>query len=241
VQETVAADSAKTQEARLVSIQVSLPRRISAEEAPDPNGQAWTTGFFKQPVEGPVWLGRTNLAGDGQGDRRNHGGPDKAVLAYAAAHYPAWRAELGRPELPHGAFAENFAVAGLDEETVCIGDVYTMGTARVQVSQPRQPCWKIAARWRMPELTALVERSGRTGWYLRVLEEGTVAPGDALTLVERPFPEWSVARATAVMRRRDDVAGAEALDACPLLAASWHAVLSARVAKAAAGHGMASS
>jgi MOSC domain-containing protein YiiM len=216
-------------EPRLLSIQVSLPRRIDAAAAPDPAGNAWTTGFFKTPVAGHVWLGRTNLAGDGQGDTKNHGGPDKAVLAYAAAHYPAWRAELGQPELPHGAFAENFTIAGLDEETVYIGDMYEIGEALVQVSQPRQPCWKISARWRLPDLTARVEASGRTGWYLRVLREGNVAAGDTVALLERPHPDWSVARATRTMRRRDDLASAAALAALPELAASWHEWLARRV------------
>ncbi len=216
-------------EPRLLSIQVSLPRRIDAAAAPDPAGNAWTTGFFKTPVAGHVWLGRTNLAGDGQGDTKNHGGPDKAVLAYAAAHYSAWRAELAQPELPHGAFAENFTVAGLDEESVCIGDTYAIGEALLQVSQPRQPCWKISARWRSPDLTARVEASGRTGWYLRVLREGNVAAGDAVTLLDRPHPDWSVARATRTMRRRDDLDGAAALAALPELAASWHEWLTRRV------------
>lgn len=215
---------------RLLSIQVSLPRTVTADEAPDPAGNAWTTGFFKQPVDGPVWLGRENLAGDGQGDRRNHGGPDKAVLAYGAAHYPHWRAELDRPTLPHGAFAENFTIAGLDEATVCLGDTCAIGGARVQVSQPRQPCWKIAARWHLPDLTARVEASGRTGWYLRVLEEGQVRVGDAVRLIDRPWPEWTVARATGVMRRRDDLAGAAQLAALPVLASSWRTALARRAA-----------
>lgn len=218
---------------RLLSIQVSLPRTISAAEAPDPQGESWTTGFFKQPVDGPAWLGRTNLAGDGQGDTRNHGGPDKAVLCYAAAHYPAWRAELAFPALPHGAFGENFTILGLDETAVCLGDVYTIGSARVQVSQPRQPCWKIAARWRMKDLTARVERNGRTGWYLRVLEEGEVTPGDPVLLEERLHPEWSVARATGVLRNRSDLAGAATLAALPPLAESLRTGLATRLARAA--------
>jgi|SRR5579859_794425 len=206
-----------------------MPRRIEAAEAPDPAGNAWTTGFFKTPVSGHVWLARENLAGDGQGDTRNHGGPDKAVLAYAAAHYPVWRAELAWPGLPHGAFAENLTIEGLDEAAVCIGDVFEIGEALVQVSQPRQPCWKISARWRRPDLTARVEASGRTGWYLRVLREGNLAAGDAVTLLERPHPAWSAARATRIMRRRDDLDGAAALAALPELAISWHAALTRRL------------
>jgi len=213
---------------RLLTIQVGLPKTVPAEEAPDPAGRSWRTGFVKAGVDGPVWLGRTNLEGDGQGDTKNHGGVDKAVLGYAAAHYHAWRDELDWPELPYGAFGENFTIGGLDEESVCLGDSYAIGGVRVQVAQPRQPCWKIAARWQRPDLTARVEQSGRTGWYYRVLDEGRVSPGDAVALIERPFPEWTVSRATGVMRRRDDVAGAAALAACTLLATGWRDRLAAR-------------
>ncbi|RMD61489.1 MOSC domain-containing protein [Candidatus Parcubacteria bacterium] len=187
---------------RLISIQVGRPRQLGIEGAPDPMDRPWVTSFFKDPVDGPVWLGLTNLAGDGQADRENHGGPDKAVLAYAAAHYPLWRSELGRPDLPFGAFAENFTIEGLTEASVCIGDVYAIGDVRVQVSQPRQPCWKIARRWRIKDLTARVRETGRTGWYLRVLAEGYVEPGLPVTLIERPYPQWTVARATEIMHRR---------------------------------------
>ena len=96
----------------LVSIQVGLPRSYGHQGAANPMDRPWQTGFFKQPVDGPRWLGRTNLTGDGQADLVNHGGPDKAVLSYAAAHYPAWRAEVGRLDLPYGAFGENFTVEG---------------------------------------------------------------------------------------------------------------------------------
>ena len=216
----------------LVLIQVGLPRAYGREGADDPMDRPWTTGFFKQAVAGPRWLGEAHLAGDGQADLVNHGGPDKAVLCYAASHYPGWRAELDRPDLPHGAFGENFTIDGLDEGTVCLGDRYRLGEAVVRVSQPRQPCWKLAWRWRLKELTALVERSGRTGWYLRVLEEGEVRPGLPLALLERPYPEWTVSRATRVMRgRRQDPVAAGALAGCELLAASWRD----RLAEAAAG------
>jgi len=216
----------------LVSIQVGLPRWHGHPGADDPMDRPWESGFFKQAVDGPRWLGRTNLAGDGQADLVNHGGPDKAVLCYAASHYPAWRAELDRPDLPHGAFGENFTIEGLTEETVHLGDTYRLGDAIVQVSQPRQPCWKLAWRWRLKELTALVERSGRTGWYIRVLEEGEVRAGLGLTLLKRPYPEWTVKRATFVMRHRQQgrtVAGE--LAGCEALAASWRD----RLAEAAAG------
>jgi len=202
---------------KLLSIQVALPREHGRADASSAMERAWTTAFFKEPVAGPVFLGRTNLDGDRQGDLQHHGGPDKAAMAYAAAHYPLWHEELGR-ELPHGGFGENFTVEGQDESTVCIGDVYAIGEARVQVSQPRVPCWKIARRWGIKDLSARVQRTRRTGWYLRVLLEGHVAPGDEIVLLDRPHPEWTVLRASDVIYGRPhdvdavrDLAGVAAL------------------------------
>lgn len=209
----------------ILSIQVGRPRQYGQAGAADPLERPWTSGIAKQPVSGRLRLTLTNLAGDEQADRENHGGPDKAVLAYAASHYPLWREELGR-DLPFGAFGENLTVLGLDEETVCIGDVFSLGTARLEVSQPRQPCWKLARRWGIKDLTARVEATGRTGWYLRVLEAGEVAAGQSLHLLSRACPEWTVARATRAMRRREaDPQLAAALAACPALAKTWREAL----------------
>jgi MOSC domain-containing protein YiiM len=213
--------------ARLVSIQVGLPAVHGEPGAVDPLDQPWRTGFFKTPVSGPVWLGRLNLAGDGQANLRVHGGADKAVLAYAASHYPLWRAELDLPDMPYGAFAENFTIAGQDEAQVCLGDVYAIGSARVQVSQPRQPCANITHRWKLPGLTQRVEATGRHGWYLRVLEEGEVEAGEPIVLLERPSPEWTVARATRAMRQRTtDRVQAAALLTVPTLSDAWRTTLS---------------
>jgi MOSC domain-containing protein YiiM len=182
-------------------------------------------------VAGPIWLARTNLAGDGQADLENHGGVEQAVLAYAGDHYPAWRTELALPDMPYGAFGENFTIAGQDETTVCIGDTYAIGEAIVQVSQPRGPCWKLARRWRIKDLTARVQRSGRAGWYLRVLREGHVAAGQPVRLLERPFPQWTIARVNALLNGRDDDRRAIAeLAACPLLGPNWRAALLNRAA-----------
>ncbi len=208
--------------ARLLSIQVGLPRSLGTPGATGPLERAWRSAIYKEPVCGPVWLGRTHLACDGQADLAAHGGPERAVLAYGAEHYAAWQQELGVEPMPYGAFGENFTIGGLTEETVCIGDTFTVGRARVQVSQPRGPCWKLARRWGRLGFAAHVLRTGRTGWYLRVLEEGEVEAGARLELVDRPYPHWTVARASALLRDTPrDPAEVASLIACPLLPEAW--------------------
>ncbi|MDQ3513689.1 MAG: MOSC domain-containing protein, partial [Chloroflexota bacterium] len=180
----------------------------------------------------------TNLAGDGQADLVNHGGADKAVCCYPAGHYADWHRELGLDPaaFPYGAFGENLTLSGVTETTVCLGDTFTVGTATVQVSQPRQPCWKLSRRWGVRDLAARVQRTKRTGWYVRVVEEGDVAAGQALTLVDRPVPDWTVERVTGVIYAANDIAGAAELAECDLLAGSLRAYMAERVhdAKASA-------
>lgn len=215
---------------RIVSVNVGMPREHGVEGAANPMDRAWTTGFFKEPVAGPVRVGATNLEGDGQADLRVHGGPDKAVLLYAASHYPGWREELGF-EMPFGAFGENLTVEGMTEADVCIGDVLDVGTARLQVAQPRGPCWKIARRWKIRDLSARVQRSGRPGWYARVLREGVLQAGDPVVLVDRPHPQWNVALAFELLRPGNGrEAEAAALAALPELAEGWREVIEYRLA-----------
>ncbi len=162
------------------------------------------------------------LEGDGQADLKHHGGVDKAVLAYSADHYPKWRDELQMPDMPGGAFGENLTIAGCNEESVCIGDIFRTGKVTFEVSQPRQPCWKLARRWRLHELTGWVVQNGRTGWYLRVLEQGWIEAGMAIALIERPNPAWSIARANEIMHHHNtDLALTLELADVPSLSDSW--------------------
>ncbi|MGC4001833.1 MAG: MOSC domain-containing protein [Pirellulales bacterium] len=215
----------------LLSIQIGAPRWHGTPG--DPADKPWLSGFFKDPIAGPIELDWTNLAGDGQADLENHGGVDKAVCAYSAEHYAGWRTEL-KPflhgvEFVYGAFGENFTIAGLTEETICIGDVYSLGVARLQVSQPRQPCWKLARRWKLKDLTARVIANGKTGWYFRVLLPGVVEAGMPLELLERPRPEWTIARANDVMYREKKNPGpARELSTVPELSESWRDHLESR-------------
>src|ERR1041385_7165158 len=123
----------------LLSIHVGKPANHGLAGSDDPTQHPWFSGIFKQHVSGPVRLGKINLEGDGQADLKNHGGPFRAVLGYSAEHYPIWRQELNMPDLPYGAFGENFTISGLNEETVFLGDIYGIGDIRLQVAQPRQP------------------------------------------------------------------------------------------------------
>lgn len=206
----------------LLSIQVGKPRSYGDENATVAHDKPWSTGFFKSAIEGSVFVGSTNLDGDGQADLKHHGGVDKAVLAYSADHYRSWRQELNDPEFPYGAFGENLTIAATSEDTVCIGDRFSIGPVKFEVSQPRQPCWKLARRWRMNELVGMVINNGRTGWYLRVLEEGHIEKEMRLTMLERPNPDWPIARANRILHHhKKDLELTLELAAVPLLAKSW--------------------
>jgi MOSC domain-containing protein YiiM len=158
--------------------------------------RAAPSGIDKHRVERRILLGREGFVGDAQGDRKHHGGLDKAVHHYAFEHYDIWREEIGEaPVLARpGAFGENLSTTSLDEDNVAIGDVFRIGDALIEVSQGRQPCWKLNVRFGVPDMAMRVQKTGRTGWYYRVLEEGFVAPGDDLCLVDRRSPEWPLRR-----------------------------------------------
>jgi MOSC domain-containing protein YiiM len=227
-------------QARLISVQVGAPREHDNPAASAPNERAWTTGFYKSAVDGPVQVRRTKLVGDGQADLVHHGGADKAVCVYSLDHYGSWRdvfagagVAFDPPTgLAPGAFGENFSVSGWRETDVCVGDVWRIGDAVFQVSQPRQPCWKLARRWNIKTLAAQVIETGKTGWYLRVLEEGIVAAGMEIALVERLYPEWTVERANWVMHKaKEDCDASRNLSAVASLSASWRDELHKRIAR----------
>jgi MOSC domain-containing protein YiiM len=163
----------------LVSVNVGLPREITW------HGQLVRTSIYKQPVEGRVALRTLNLDGDRQSDLRVHGGTEKAVYCYPIEHYTYWKDELPGQELPIGVFGENFTTQGLDESNVHIGDEFSIGSAAIVVTQPRLPCYKLAARFQSDDMVRRFLASGRTGFYFAVTREGDVGAGDAITIVAR--------------------------------------------------------
>jgi MOSC domain-containing protein YiiM len=163
---------------RLLSINVAEPQVVLYR------GRHVETGIFKKPVAGPVRVGKLNLQGDRQADLKVHGGPNKAVYAYTRENIEYWRTQLGREDLLPGTFGENLTVEELPETLIAIGDELEIGSARFQISQPRLPCFKLGMVIGQPDFIKIFQRSGRTGFYLRVLREGIIETGDEI----RRFP-----------------------------------------------------
>ena len=162
---------------QLVSVNVSKPRDVTA------HGRTIRTGIFKEPVAGRVFMRALNIDGDGQASLKVHGGIHMAVYAYPHEHYEFWARELGRNDLRSGQFGENLTVTGLLEEEVHIGDRFRIGAAVVEVTQPRVPCSKLAFKMNLPQFPKQFLASGRSGFYLRVLEEGEIGAGDRIERV----------------------------------------------------------
>lgn len=193
------------------------------------------SAIAKSSVPAPWRILRHGLAGDEQGDAVHHGGPDKALHHYPREHYDTWRAEVASltPHLTQlSAFGENISTVGLSEATVCIGDVFTAGSTVLQVSQARQPCWKLNVRFADATMAQQVQSSGRTGWYYRVVEPGTIRPGDRLTCVERPQPTWPLERILDLFYRRPlEIACLRELSEVPQLTAGWRRLIENRLAR----------
>jgi len=162
---------------KLVSVNIGLPRKVPW------HGRGVTTGIFKQPIDGRVTLRKLNLDGDRQADLRVHGGAAKAVYCYPLMHYEYWKRELQGRDLPMGVFGENFTLDGLLEESVHLGDQFSVGSAEVMVTQPRFPCYKLGIRFEADEMVKRFLVSGRTGFYLSVTREGEVGAGDEIRVI----------------------------------------------------------
>ena len=190
------------------------------------------TGIFKKPVQGSVVVGKLNLAGDGQADLTVHGGEDKAVYAYSLDHYSYWEQLLHRSDMPPGQFGENLTIAGLDETVSCIGDHLQIGTAVFAITQPRVPCYKLGIRFGDMEVPKLFSKAARTGFYLKVLQEGALSAGDEIRVLQ-PGPgriavkELFLAYMTAQSQNSKDVLRRAA--SVPDLAAEWRQKILRRI------------
>ena len=176
---------------QLISVNVGLPRQVTW------NGKTVPTGIFKDPVGGRVALRRHNLEGDRQADLSVHGGPTKAVYVYPAEHYDYWRVELQSSDLSWGSFGENFTTEGLDEDAIFVGDEFRVGSARVVVTEPRMPCFKLQIAFDRVDMVKRFLQSQRMGFYFGVVEEGHVQAGDSL---ERVFEHPEQLRVADVTR-----------------------------------------
>jgi MOSC domain-containing protein YiiM len=172
----------------IVSVQVGRVAPLGPRQVP--------SAFVKRPIAGQLMVERLGLVGDQQADLRVHGGPDKAIYCYPIEHYGKWLAERPSAEslLVAGGFGENLTTRGFDEDSVCIGDVLRIGGVTAQVTQPRRPCFKLGLRFANMQMLRAMLRSGRSGWYLRVLEPGLVEAGASITTIDRLNPSWPISR-----------------------------------------------
>ena len=176
--------------AQIVSIQVGKPAELRSGD------ESVISGIVKNRVDGPVMVRTLNIDGDGQADLRVHGGVDKAVYCYPLEHYEPWQAELGRT-LEHGNFGENLTVSGLLESELHIGAMLAVGDAVLQVSQPRLPCFKLGMRMNSKRIVVQFQRSGRSGFYCRVIKEGIIEAGQAIEILDAAESGLTVAQVAA--------------------------------------------
>lgn len=178
----------------VLAVLTGVPQQLE-----DGKGHAVTSAINKSVNSEAVFLTQTHFSGDEQADTKNHGGVDKAVLAYSYDHYPFWNEKLGKT-IDYGAFGENLTIEGITEDSFHIGDIYELDEAVIQVTQPRQPCFKLAFKHRVKEMPLWVEESGRSGIYFRVLKEGWVSPKPKLALIEKgENQKWSLAAINHVL------------------------------------------
>jgi len=207
---------------QISSVQVGKIQTEGDPESRDVTRRVWTSAFRKTPVEGIVEVGTLGIAGDQIADTKHHGGIDKALLCYAESHYTRWASDLPELDFSPGGFGENLTLSGVDESTVCVGDRYRIESCEIEVCQPRQPCWKVARRWGDKTMTKRVAQTGRTGWYVRVLQPGQIRQGMTLERVLRPHPDWTIERINDLMYGRiQDRAATMELMAVDALSDEW--------------------
>ena len=215
---------------KLVSVNVGLPREVPW------HGRNVTTGIYKQSVDARVALRKLNLDGDRQADLSVHGGAYKAVYCYPFEHYVYWRKELSAGELPMGMFGENFTIDGLLEDSVHLGDRFSVGSAEVVVTQPRLPCYKLGVRFQSDDMVRRFLASGQTGFYLAVTREGQVGAGDEIKVISREKNAVPVSEVTRLYIAKrysgDDVASLRRALRVAALPESWKEYFRERLERA---------
>ncbi|NRR15772.1 MOSC domain-containing protein [Bacillus pacificus] len=210
-------------EFQLLSLNIGLPKEVTY------GGKVIHTGINKKQVKEPVYLSFVKFNGDGQADLVHHGGVDKAVCVYTGDHYPYWEKELNQ-NLVYGAFGENITVSGMREEDVCIGDTFELGQAIVQVTQPRQPCFKLAKKYNIPKLPLYFQETGYTGFYFRVLKEGWVSSVDTLIRLQSDPKGVSIAFANRIMHKeKQNIEGVKRILEVNALSSSWRKSFEKRI------------
>ncbi len=212
---------------KVESINIGLPQKT-----PYGDSKTMYSGILKNPISGPIKLGKLGLDGDDSADKRFHGGEDKALCVYSFDHYEFWEKEISK-KLSPGAFGENLTVSGLDEKEVCLGDIFSFGEAKVQISLPREPCHKLNKIFDKKDMACKFQKSGHTGFYFRVLKGGLVKPKTSLKLLEKGDQEITVAEANDLMFRKEkrDYDRIEIALSLDFLSESWKKGYRKRLAK----------
>jgi MOSC domain-containing protein YiiM len=211
---------------KVLSVNVGLPRVVES------HGEPVLTGIFKEPVQGPLMLRTLNLDGDRQADLSVHGGVNKAVYIYPSEHFEFWRKELPDMELPYGMFGENFTTEGLSESQVNVGDRFRIGEAELMATEPRLPCYKLGIKFGRSDIIRRFLQSRRTGFYLAVLKEGKVEPGNEVEFLGRVQNDIAIADITRLYAfEKHDLEGLRQAAMLAALSESWRAYFQKQIEK----------
>jgi len=188
---------------RVISLQIGKVQAHGNKNSKKFLDKYWESASFKEVVDEKVWANKLSLVGDEVADTVHHGGIDKAIFANSYKNYNRWANFLNLKDITFGALAENLTLSGLHESNVCLGDIHRVGSALLQVSQPRKPCWKISKKWNNTTFTKEIYTSGLTGWYYRVLEEGYIQTGDTVTIESQEEIKISILDANNAFSKTD--------------------------------------
>ena len=213
--------------AKVISIQVGEVVTVGDINSKDIINKSYTTASYKKPIDKIFEVTKLSIVGDSVADTIHHGGIDKAIFANSLNNYNHWKQYLNKDNISYGALGENLTIDSIDESTVCIGDIHQIGSVKLQVSQPRQPCWKISRRWEHKDFMQEIYSSGLTGWYYRVIEEGSFKADDLVQYISSLDTKITIIKANKVMRNKEEYSDmVDTLLSIDELAQSWKNSLS---------------